>query len=54
MNIPVKCVNCGLKWRYVSGDYDGEHIPTYEEIQTRCPICGSNLYEGIKDKEEIK
>ena len=51
MSYPVECKNCGLKWLYVSPDYDGEHIPTNEEIQTRCPACGSNWYENIKEEK---
>jgi len=51
VNFPVQCKNCGLKWEYQDGTYDGEHIPTYEEIQTRCPACGSNWFGGIKESE---
>ena len=51
MDYPVKCKNCGLKWLYVSPDYDGITIPALIDVQTLCPNCNSNWYERIDDTE---
>ena len=48
MSYPVKCKNCGVKWLYVSPMTEAGTVFT-DDIQTRCPACGSNWSERITD-----
>ena len=41
----VRCLNCGLLWRYVAVDSNpGGTVPT-EVLCYLCPKCGSNAWE---------
>ena len=48
MRVPVKCKNCGLKWLRVT--VFGEVSEFTDDLQYRCPHCGSNWYEEIDAK----
>ena len=46
----VKCLNCGLIWRYVNAT--GPGTVAYEDIQTCCPACQSNAYRALLEQEK--
>ncbi len=43
----VRCLNCRMLWKYV-GLSPGETTAT-EDVQTRCPRCGSNAHGAPDD-----
>ena len=50
MRIPVKCLNCGMKWLRVT--IFGTDSEMDEDLQYNCPECGSNWCEAIKEEKD--
>lgn len=49
----VKCLNCGLIWKYVSvAQFEG--TAQLELICMLCPKCSSNAYRKLTDAERIE
>ena len=51
MRIPVKCLNCGIKWERVTPSM--EPLELLMDLQYNCPKCESNWFERIDESEVI-
>ena len=48
LGVLVRCLNCRGLWRRITNDT--YPLPSLDDIQLVCPVCGSNAYQVVPDE----